>query len=305
MPFTLPPLSRRGFLRGSFAAAAASCLGPLAVRGLHAASSQADPHRFALLSDTHIAADRSETARDTNMAANLEAVVRDVIARSERAGAVLVNGDCAFRDGQKGDYVVFTELLEPLRAAGMPVHLTMGNHDARENFREVVGEARLRPSLMADREVALVRGERAHWLLVDSSTQPMGAGRMGREQLELIARLLDENADRPVIVYGHHNPEDGMSKYPLEDTTEFFAVLAPRRQVKAYIFGHSHRWEIGRHGSGIHLVNLPPTAYVFTDGRPNGWVEAVVQADGLSLELHTLAKAHRQNGEKHRLRWRS
>ena len=30
----------------------------------------------------------------------------------------------------------------------------------------------------------------------------------------------------------------------------------------------------GEHDSGIHLINLPPTAYVFEEGKPSGWVRA-------------------------------
>jgi 3',5'-cyclic-AMP phosphodiesterase len=41
-------------------------------------------------------------------------------------------------------------------------------------------------------------------------------------------------------------------------------VLVPRRQVKAYVHGHTYRWGLEEH-EGIHIVNTRAVAYV---GRP-------------------------------------
>jgi hypothetical protein len=80
--------------------------------------------------------------------------------------------------------------------------------------------------------------------------------------------------------------------------------LRPRRQVKAYFFGHTHRWDVGRDDSGIHLVNLPPTAYLFEAGRPNGWVHAEIQESGARLELRCLNHTRKDHGQVVNLRWR-
>jgi len=74
--------------------------------------------------------------------------------------------------------------------------------------------------------------------------------------------------------------------------------------VKAYFYGHTHRWEIGRTREGIHLVNLPSSAYVFDPSQPGGWVEATAREDGLDLELRSLSSLHPAHGERHRLKWR-
>ena len=69
------------------------------------------------------------------------------------------------------------------------------------------------------------------------------------------------------------------------------------------VFGHTHNWNI-KQEAGIHLINLPPTAYVFREGRPSGWVAARVGEDGLTLKLHALDKQHKQHGETHELKYR-
>jgi hypothetical protein len=75
--------------------------------------------------------------------------------------------------------------------------------------------------------------------------------------------------------------------------------------VKAYIFGHTHQWRIEREDSGLHLVNLPPVAYVFRDADPSGWVLATASNSGLSLQFQALDRAHSEHGKVVDLQWRS
>ena len=89
----------------------------------------------------------------------------------------------------------------------------------------------------------------------------------------------------------------------LVDTEPLFKVLSPRPHVKALIFGHSHVWKVEQR-EGLHLVNLPPVAYVFAASNPNGWVDARVAADGLTLELRCLDPQHAQHGQRVQLKWR-
>src|SRR5688572_22951028 len=114
MPISLPPLSRRRFLAGSLAAGA----GWMAARVGWSAEDKIDPHRFALLADTHIAADAELIVRQTNMFKHLQHVVADVAALDARPAAVLVDGDCAYQSGESGDYQRLVGLLAPLREKG-------------------------------------------------------------------------------------------------------------------------------------------------------------------------------------------
>lgn len=302
MPFHLPAISRRDFLKGTLATGASAFFSG----SLFAADKSADPHTWALLSDTHIDADRELVARGTNMTANLTAAVRDVLALEQRPGAALVNGDCAYLKGEPGDYAAFGELVEPIRAGQIPLHLTLGNHDARDTFREALAAAKEAPSALPDRYVSIVAGERANWFLLDTLDQTNKTpGLLGEAQLAWLAKALDERADKPAIIVAHHDLADGRSKGSLIDTAAIVEVLAPRKHVKAYIYGHTHNWHTTTHESGIHLINLPPVAYPFGEGKPSGWVLATVQPDGVKLKLSTIDKAHAQNGEVVDLKWRA
>ena len=83
-----------------------------------------------------------------------------------------------------------------------------------------------------------------------------------------------------------------------------FEVIRPRKQVKAYIFGHTHKWEVRQDESGIHLINLPPVAYIFRAGDPAGWVHATVEQSGMRLELRSVDPSHKAHGEVVKLEWR-
>jgi 3',5'-cyclic-AMP phosphodiesterase len=74
--------------------------------------------------------------------------------------------------------------------------------------------------------------------------------------------------------------------------------------VKAFIYGHTHDWKVTQDASGIHLINLPPVAYVFKEGKPSGWVEAELERSGMTLELRCVPATHPDQDQRLRLKWR-
>ena len=127
------------------------------------------------------------------------------------------------------------------------------------------------------------------------------AGPARQAQLDWLARALDARASKPAIVLAHHYL---FLPGGLEDSDALLDVLAPRRQVKAYVFGHSHAW---KHSTwqGIHLLNLPAVSWVFDNSQPHGWVNMTLTATGAAVMLHALDKKHPKNGERLELKWRS
>ena len=260
-----------------------------------------------MISDTHIAEDPNKIARETNMTSNLAAVVEEVISLKKLPGAALISGDLAFNQGEKGDYGNFVGLIEPMRRARMPVHLALGNHDQRETFWNAIAEEKSAPRPVVDRHVAIIHSPRVNWFVLDSLDKTLSTpGVLGVAQLEWLAKALDANSKKPALVVIHHNPNlDGTSKGALMDTKELFEIIRPRKQVKAYFFGHSHSWSVETDPSGIHLINLPPTAYLFDKTKPNGWVLADLEKKRMRLELRCLNRAHTEHGRVVNLKWRA
>jgi hypothetical protein len=291
--------------------------------------STADGQSWALLSDIHIAADPNLVHSEVNMTRNLRTVAEEVSAWPEPVSGVLINGDLAFNSGEVADYRAVLGLLRPMREHGLPIHLALGNHDHREHFWAALPEEKSTDVNLPERQTAIVRTQYANWFVLDSLIETHETpGRLGNAQRAWLARALDENTDKPALIAIHHHPALGgatggllensekmmgilrplnslIGAGSLEDTAELMEILRPRRHVKAYFFGHTHRWAVDHDESGLCLVNFPPVAYVFEEGRPNGWVHAMLQPEGARIELRCLNRAHKDHGQVVNLVWRT
>ena len=307
MPVRLSQLTRREFLKRAALAGAGLGLGSIAAPKCYAGlfGKARDKHSFAFFSDTHIAADAALTHSGVNMADNLSACVRELAAWPARPAAVIVNGDLAFTSGLPSDYATFGRLFEPVRALA-PVHLTLGNHDERNHFWQAFPHDVTKLKAVPQKQVAVFRSDRANWFLLDSLDVPDTApGEYGAAQLDWLSRELAARPGKPAILVGHHNLQPPGGKTGLKDSAAFEELFARHRQVKAYIFGHTHNWHVETHPSGVQLINLPPTGYVFKEGRPSGWVRATLAREGMEVELRALDANHPEHAQIRQLPWRA
>jgi 3',5'-cyclic AMP phosphodiesterase CpdA len=299
MPFTLPPISRRRFLLGSAGGVSALLLG--ARVGLSAKS--ADPNRFALLADTHIDGDPETEARGVVMAKHLEMVSEEVLHSGCKHAAVFVGGDCAYLTGESQDYLTLIELLGSMREAGLPVHLALGNHDNRDRMWAALKEKGSSPQAVVERHLTIVESPYANWFVLDSLDETNKTpGVLGQQQLDWLAEQLDHCAGKPALVMVHHNPDWREGTSGLTDTEQLFEVCKTRSHVKALFFGHTHHVSFSQK-QGVHLVNLPPVAYVFNKDDPSGWVDATVRKDGIDLRLRSLDQDHPLHDKITKLNW--
>ncbi len=303
MPVHSLPVSRRAFLSQ---AAVGAVAGWVAVKSGWAAETGA-PSTFALLSDAHIASDPGTMARGTNMTANLRQVVSEILADRAKYAGVIINGDCAYLKGLPGDYQNLAGLVRPLAEGGLPLHVTMGNHDNRPALYDALADQKPAAPLVESKHVSLLETPKANWFLLDSLFQTdVVTGELGQSQLHWLAQALDAKTDKPAIIMAHHNPQfepnENGSWSGLKDAKALFDLLQARPHVKAYIYGHTHDWRISKAGR-LHLINLPPVAYVFAEGKPNGWVEASVHDAGLRLHLRCIDSSHPQHGQTADLAW--
>jgi Icc protein len=300
MPVQLPPISRRQFLKRAVLAGLGASLTPTVWAARKREST------WALMADTHIAANPMQIARGVNMAEHFETATREILGLAATPTGAFILGDCAFNSGEVEDYRTLLKLLEPLRASGMPVHLALGNHDQREHFRSVLQPRGAFAKAKLAQHVAVLRSEPVNWFVLDSLERTLQTpGLLGGEQLAWLAAMLDANRKTPAIVVLHHNPNDANVSTGLKDTEQLLAILRPRRHVKAWIFGHTHTWRVETDPTGLHLVNLPPVAYVFRQGMPSGWVHAKVSGDGMRLELRCVDNAHPLHRQTLELAWRT
>jgi len=301
MPISLPPVSRREFLRRSLLTGAGLLVAP----SLLAAGKRTDADSWVLFSDIHIAADHAKVQRGIAMAQHFEQAAAEVLALPKRPAGVLISGDLALNSGEPGDYASVKDLLTPLQAAQMPLYLALGNHDHREHFLAAFPETIEKERPVVTHVVSVIPSPRANWFLLDSLEKTLSTpGLLGAAQLAWLAQALDAHRDKPAIVVLHHNLDAKNGAFALKDAPQFFELIRPRKQVKACVFGHTHVWRTWEDESGIHCINLPPVAYIFNEGDPAGWVHVNLERRGMNLELRCIDPKHRSQGQKLELKWR-
>lgn len=272
-----------------------------------ALSAEVDENLIAILNDTHVGGRHPEKSP---IPTNLRNTVTWLLAQPKRPAAVVINGDLALRDGQPDDYRHFAKLISPLQEAGVPLHLTMGNHDTRDVFHEVLVTARPQQGAVQSRHISVVKLAHANLFLLDSLKQTMIApGELGEQQLAWLAQTLDAHADKPALIFVHHNPRLGGDPvhFPggLEDSEALWQILAKRPQVKAYVHGHIHHRDFFTH-EDIYILNTPAVSYV-ADKKTSttGWTMARLSPVGGSFTTHTHLPDHPWNGARVDLQWRA
>ncbi|MBI1898699.1 MAG: metallophosphoesterase [Acidobacteria bacterium] len=289
---TLPESSRRRFL------GVAAGGGIALARGFGA---QARSTRWALLADTHLAADKTNQYRGFRPHDNLGRVIPEVV-RSRPEG-VLIDGDLARLEGQRGDYELLHVLLQPI-LEDTPVCLSLGNHDDRRNFLPVFARAspgQVQP--VKDKHVLVFERPPVRFVVLDSLLYVNRvAGLLGKEQRAWLDGYLRSASEVPTIVVVHHTLDDADGS--LLDADRLFRLVTPVRSVKAILYGHSHRYHFDSL-EGIHLINLPAVGYNFNDREPVGWVDATLSAEGGDFTLHAIGGNTERDGKTMSLRWRA
>lgn len=301
-----PYFDRRRFL--TLAGLAAFTL-PL--RGLAADRDEGEGDEVVILNDTHIsgASGAKIPARAADDTAHLRQAVEQIIALPRKPAAVIINGDLALQAGTEEDYKVFRELIAPLREAGLKVHLNLGNHDTRAVFVKCFPDFPSASNLTDHRHNGVIDLPSVRLILLDSlKDTPAAPGALGAEQIAWMLARIDEVADRPVVLIGHHNIALGgdPAHFPggITDTEAFWPEVVKRPQVKAYVHGHTHEWTLAMH-TGIHIVSTLACAYVSNPAiHTTGWTAARFTPRGVELKLRTLDPGHVWNGEKKWFFWR-
>ncbi len=312
MPITLLPLTRRQFGKRAVAVGGAALITSNASAALNSESAELDQNRVVLLADTHISADPGRSYPGTkwpgspvgddehesvNMAESLAETAKRIIALEPRPVHLILNGDCAFSSGKVAEYKEFLRLVEPVRAAGVTVHVTIGNHDNRDNLWKTM------PFLRKDQiglQAEVIELEHANLVLLDSGRK----GILGDKQLNWLANQLDERSDKPALIFGHFNPYPNRGVRPIkgmQDGASLLKLLGEREHARAYFYGHTHEWQHDRRGH-LSLINQPAVSYYFGKGIAHGWVDMRL-SDGLAqLKLQCINRNHNQHGDRREIK---
>ena len=285
-------LNRRSFIRNGVLTSA--------IMGLSQVTAQQDESLFhmALLSDTHVPADRTNEYRGFRPWENLSRIVPDVVASKPQAA--LINGDAARLTGEVEDYQALKDLLNPL-ATQCPISIGMGNHDHRANFHKVMQPDMDNAAEVTNKHVMVLEHPSVRIVQLDSLLYvDKVAGLLGKAQRAWLDSFLKQADQRPIVLFVHHTLGDRDGD--LLDTDRMFQILKPHTQVKAIFYGHSHVYEYGFR-EGKHLINLPAVGYNFNDAQPVGWLDAMFKSKGVDLTLNAFGGNVTDHGTTTSLKW--
>ncbi len=192
--------------------------------------------------------------------------------------AVLVKGDLT-STGTPAEYRQFLDLYEP--AFGDRLLVVRGNHDAYYGHD------------FADEPLQRVDLPGATLVLVDTSVKARPNGSLTGDQLERLDAIGAE-ADRPVLVFGHHhcwNPDsaerpEGYFGIVPDASERLVDVFARRPMLRGYFAGHTHRNRVRRFSA---TGDVPFVEVASVKEYPGVWAEYRVHEGGILQILRRIA----------------
>lgn len=196
----------------------------------------------------------------------LDQVIERLSRGVNRPDLLLATGDLVDR----GDVDSYRRLRSALSVAPCPVLYAMGNHDARDAFREIFPEVATDPNGFVQYVVDLP-GRR--FIVIDTLEEGRHGGAFCEARAGWLSARLGEAPDTPTVIVMHHPPVevgiDWMNTHPDEPWVRRFTdAIAGHRQVAALLCGHLHR-AISAPWKGVTVAICASTApQVALDLRP-------------------------------------
>jgi 3',5'-cyclic AMP phosphodiesterase CpdA len=217
---------------------------------------------IAQLSDMHLRAEGQLLYDRIDTAAYLERAVAHVLKLDPRPDVVIMTGDLV-EAGKPAEYAHLRRLMAPLP---MPVYVIPGNHDAREALRAAFADKGYLPAsgflqyAVEDWPVRLIG--------LDTLVEGKPHGALCQQRLTWLKARLEEQADKPAMLFMHHPPFDcgieTFDKSRLLEGDEQLADLVRRHgNVERATCGHVHR-PIQTRWAGTMASIAPSTAHQAT-----------------------------------------
>ncbi|WP_373088471.1 phosphodiesterase [Sneathiella sp.] len=219
---------------------------------------KADPMLIAQLSDCHVSVPGEEFSNLYHTADRLTAAVRHVNESVNVPDLVFLTGDLV-NSGLVAEYELLREIIAEFK---FPTYLLAGNHDDRDNLRQVFPDHDYLPRHGHLRYV--VDGWPLKLICLDTNLPGKPQGLLGPEQLKWLDAELAAETRRRVIVFLHHPPfatglvsMDGMG---LVDAKAFAEVIGRHAHIERVLCGHLHR-SIQRLMAGTLVQTCPSTSH--------------------------------------------
>ena len=255
--------------------------------------------KFIHVTDPHLVAP-GERVHTLNPLPRFEACIRTINNRESDAELVVITGDLVDR-GQLSAYQALNTVLDTLV---LPYHLLIGNHDDRNNFLSVFGEAWRDESGFIQGTAETKTGL---FVFLDTVQEGKSAGEYCERRCRWLQKVLAASASQPVYLFMHHPPFDVhipfLDNIGLESKDAFVDCIDAYDNIRHIFFGHVHR-PISGSWRGIPFSTLTSTNHQvalnmqdinqdrYSDEAPT---YSIVLLDNVSTIVHTFPYMHHKS----------
>lgn len=232
------------------------------------------------ITDTHIFADSNDRFDEVDTNDSLNQVLSLAKIQNWPIDGILATGDLVHDPVT----VAYERLFDNLKNLEQPVFCLPGNHDDPVLMQQLLNSQNVHTSKSITTDTWLI-------IMLDSFLPNTHAGKLARNELATLNKLLSEHQRKHVLICLHHPPveigSEWMDQMRLENPDEFFAVLDNYDHVKAVLWGHIHQ-EFNEIRKGVQLMATPSTCVQFMpetgayqkDGRAAGYRYLKLHASG-------------------------
>lgn len=241
------------------------------------------------ITDLHLVTP-GETLFGLDPLVRLTACLKDVEDHHGDADAIVVTGDLT----HDGEIAAYEALARAISGLTPPVHLMLGNHDRREAFRAVFGDAHFDAGFV-QKSVDL---DGSRLILLDTLKEGAVEGELCPARLGWLERQLAGAGENGALVFAHHPPfrlhMPALDRVRLGEAEEFARIANQAGNVRHILAGHVHR-PVSGSWRGIPFNALrstnQQTALVFEDRfvnshEPPAYAVIFVDVDGVVVHFH-------------------
>jgi len=219
---------------------------------------------FLHLTDLHLTAHQETLVNGRSPTTKLTLLLQRLRALEIKPAFILITGDLV-NSGQADEYRQFNEYLQHFAEFHVPVLFALGNHDAREPFRQtVLGEAASVEPYYYSMTI-----EGLNVIVLDSLIPGRVSGQVDETQLAWLDAELAKPMARGHLIAIHHPPVPVtvrlLNQLGLLNADEFASVVRRHPNVLGVLSGHIHYSHVAPFANTIS-VTTPAVLYTIDPG---------------------------------------
>ncbi|WP_162925870.1 phosphodiesterase [Isoalcanivorax indicus] len=200
-------------------------------------------HKLLWITDLHLVEPGHPWPQHVDPLPRLHAVLNELRDQHEDADRLILTGDLV----QSGSVQSYQVLRDVLQDFPIPWRLLVGNHDKRDNLREVFPRVPVTEGFLQFAEEL----DGTHLIYLDTQAETGHHGELCPARLAWLAAQLQRAGASPVLIFMHHPPVaigmPPLDRLRLRDPDNAFSRLLRARAAPTQLLcGHLHRNVSGR-----------------------------------------------------------